>query len=146
MPTPERGRYSNGPNVRNERGQEMDRWDQYRWRDSIDAKKIKKVSELPGYQVALDAVVQLIAEYVVEFLGPRWVDEVNARARGELATRDLPLALTVKQASELTGISTGKIYEGVHSGQLPSLRLGSRISIPTHKLLELLESGQAASD
>jgi excisionase family DNA binding protein len=124
----------------------MDRWDQYRWRENIDAHKIKRVNELPGYQAALDAFVQLIAEYVVEFMGPRWVDEVNARAKGELATRDLPLALSVKEAAKLTGISTSKIYEGVHSGQIPSLRLGSRISIPTHKLLELLETGKATTD
>jgi hypothetical protein len=34
-----------------------------------DARTIKKVSELPGYEAALNAFVQLLAEYVVEFPG-----------------------------------------------------------------------------
>lgn len=117
----------------------MNPYDRYRWESSIDARQIKKVNELPGYEAALNAVVQLIAEYVVEFLGPRWVEEVNARAKGELSRRDLPVALSVKQAAEMLGISRQKIYEGVRSGQIPSLRLGSRISIPTHKLMEMLD-------
>ena len=121
----------------------MNPYDRYRWESSIDARQVKRVNELPGYEAALNAVVQLIAEYVVEFLGPRWVDEVNARAKGELARQDLPVALTVKQTADLLGVSRQKVYEGVRSGQIPSLKFGSRISIPTHKLWEMLENAPA---
>jgi len=106
--------------------------------ESRDARTIKKVSELPSYEVALSAVVQLLAEYVVEFLGPKWVEQVNAKAKDDLLRQDLPLALSVKEASRLVGVSPGRLYEGVRRGEIPSLRIGSRILIPTHKLVEML--------
>jgi excisionase family DNA binding protein len=71
-------------------------------------------------------------------MGPRWVDQVSARAKQGLLTQDLPLALSVKEAASLVGVSPARIYEGVRRNELPSLRMGSRILIPTHKLMELL--------
>lgn len=111
-----------------------------------DARQIRKVTELPGYEAALAAVVQLLAEYVVEFMGPRWVEEVNARAKEDLLKQDLPLALTVKEAAKLVGLSPARIYEGVRRNELPSLRMGSRILIPTHELMELLSGSHAAGE
>jgi excisionase family DNA binding protein len=105
-----------------------------------DARQVKKVSELPGYEVALNALVQLLAEYVVEFMGPKWVEQVNAKAKEDLLKQHLPLALSVKEAAKLISVAPSRIYEGVRRNEIPSIRMGSRILIPTHKLMELLGS------
>jgi excisionase family DNA binding protein len=54
------------------------------------------------------------------------------------AATDLPLTLTVDQAAKLLGISRGTAYQAVRQGQIPSLRLGRRLVIPTGKLMVLL--------
>jgi excisionase family DNA binding protein len=66
------------------------------------------------------------------------VDQVNADAKQALIEKELPLAMSVKEASKLIGVSAGRLYEGVRRGNIPSLRMGSRILTPTHKLMEML--------
>ena len=51
---------------------------------------------------------------------------------------DLPLTLTVEEAAGLLGIGRAAGYEGVRTGEIPSLRIGRRILIPTARLLEML--------
>lgn len=51
---------------------------------------------------------------------------------------ELPPALTVERAAELLGISRRSAYRAAAAGQLPSLRLGRRLLIPTGQLLDLL--------
>ncbi len=41
-----------------------------------------------------------------------------------------PLLLSVGQAARLLGVGTTLCWEMVHSGQLPSIRLGRRVLIP----------------
>lgn len=55
---------------------------------------------------------------------------------------DLPPALTVERAAELLGISRRSAYRAAAAGQLPSLRLGRRLLIPTGQLLDLLGIAQ----
>jgi excisionase family DNA binding protein len=50
----------------------------------------------------------------------------------------LPLTLSVEQAGEFLGISRSAAYRAVSSGELPSVRIGRRLLIPTAKLLALL--------
>ena len=50
----------------------------------------------------------------------------------------LPPTLTVEEASELLGISLRSGYKAVHAGELPTLRLGRRLLVPTAKLLQML--------
>lgn len=69
---------------------------------------------------------------------------------------DQPLTLTVEQAAKLLGIGRSTAYELVHTGDIPSLRLGRRIVVPlgqiaeqvgvaTHQLRRLLTTeGEAA--
>ena len=47
--------------------------------------------------------------------------------------------ITVERAAELLGISRGQGYEGVRTGEVPSLRVGRRIVVPTAALRRLLE-------
>ncbi len=44
----------------------------------------------------------------------------------------------VERAGRILGISRGSAYEGVRTGDLPSIRVGRRILVPTAKLLEML--------
>jgi excisionase family DNA binding protein len=47
--------------------------------------------------------------------------------------------VTVERAAELLGISRGQGYEGVRTGDIPSLRVGHRILIPTAAIRRLLQ-------
>jgi excisionase family DNA binding protein len=50
----------------------------------------------------------------------------------------LPGLLKVEQASALMGISRSAAYRAVAAGDLPSVRFGCRLYVPTVRLLELL--------
>ena len=43
---------------------------------------------------------------------------------------DHPLTLTVEQAAKVLGIGRSTAYELIHTGDIPSLRLGRRIVVP----------------
>lgn len=45
-----------------------------------------------------------------------------------------PLTLTVEQAAKVLGIGRSSAYELVHTGDIPSLRLGRRIVVPSAKV------------
>jgi len=49
-----------------------------------------------------------------------------------------PLTVTVEQAARLLGIGRSTAYELVHTGDIPSLRLGRRIVVPVHGLQALI--------
>lgn len=49
-----------------------------------------------------------------------------------------PLTLTVEQAAKVLGIGRSTAYELVHTGDIPSLRLGRRLVVPTATLAESL--------
>ena len=51
---------------------------------------------------------------------------------------DLPPLLSVEQACELLGVSRSVGYRAAASGDLPTLRWGRRVYVPTARLLELL--------
>lgn len=46
--------------------------------------------------------------------------------------------VTVEQACEILGVGRNSGYEGVNSGQIPSIRVGRRIVVPTGQLRRLL--------
>jgi excisionase family DNA binding protein len=51
---------------------------------------------------------------------------------------DLPPLLSVEQASKLLGVCRTVGYRAAASGDLPTLRWGRRLYVPTARLLELL--------
>ena len=62
---------------------------------------------------------------------------------------DLPPLLEVKHAMAITGMSKNTVYALVSSGEIPSVRLGSRIRIPRDQLLAqlgLLDEGPTDED
>jgi excisionase family DNA binding protein len=50
--------------------------------------------------------------------------------------------LRVERAGRLLGISRSSAYEAARSGQIPVLRFGRRLVVPTAALLELLKAGR----
>lgn len=59
--------------------------------------------------------------------------------------RNLPPTLTVEQAANLLGISRHAGYQAARTGELPALRIGRRLIVPTARLLALLGIEQAPS-
>lgn len=54
--------------------------------------------------------------------------------------QDLPLALTVKEASNVLRVGTAATYNLIRSGQLKSLRIGNSIRVPKNALEDYLRS------
>ena len=46
--------------------------------------------------------------------------------------------ISVERAGQLLGISRGSAYEAVRRGEVPSIRIGRRVVVPTAALLRLL--------
>nr|CUV20553.1 protein of unknown function [Ralstonia solanacearum] len=55
------------------------------------------------------------------------------------------LALTVDEAAACLGISRPTAYEGVRTGQIPSVRIGRRILVPRAALEQMLAGGSTGS-
>ncbi len=51
---------------------------------------------------------------------------------------DEPLALSVKAAAKILGVSRNSAYEAIRTGQIPSLRFGKRIVVPRAALNKML--------
>lgn len=51
--------------------------------------------------------------------------------------------VTVPEAARFLGISRGSGYEAARTGDLPTIRIGKRLLVPTARLLEML--GQTSS-
>src|SRR5829696_5160546 len=64
--------------------------------------------------------------------------EEDMTAAGLPQGMHLPGLLKVEQASALMGISRSAAYRAVAAGDLPSVRFGCRLYVPTARLLELL--------
>jgi excisionase family DNA binding protein len=52
----------------------------------------------------------------------------------------LPATLSVPQVARILGVSRNHAYVAVRRGEIPAIRVGRRIVVPTHRLLELLSS------
>jgi excisionase family DNA binding protein len=71
-------------------------------------------------------------------LRPASSTEEDMTATGLPQGMHLPGLLKVEQASALMGISRSAAYRAVAAGDLPSVRFGCRLYVPTARLLELL--------
>ena len=49
------------------------------------------------------------------------------------------LVLTIEEAGKLLGLGRSGTYEAARRGDIPTLRIGSRILVPKAALLKLLE-------
>ena len=69
---------------------------------------------------------------------PASTTEEDMTAAGLPKRMNLPGLLKIEQASALMGISRSAAYRAVAAGNLPSVRFGCRLYVPTARLLELL--------
>jgi len=81
---------------------------------------------------------------------PHSADDSDQSDRGRIRplgnrTSQLPLVLSVPQAAAILGISKDLAYDLTARGELPSLRFGRRVVVPTEPLLTLL-NGALVSD
>ena len=60
---------------------------------------------------------------------------------------DVRPAMTVEEAGKLLGISRFAAYEGVRRGEIPSIRIGRRLVVPTVAVrrMLLLDDGPGAA-
>jgi excisionase family DNA binding protein len=58
--------------------------------------------------------------------------------KGQLNDSELPPLLSIDQACRLLGVSRGVGYRAAASGDLPTLRWGRRLYVPTARLLVML--------
>jgi excisionase family DNA binding protein len=65
-------------------------------------------------------------------------DEESGAAGTLTDVTELPPTISVEHAAKLLGVSRSAAYRAVTAGQLPNLRLGRRIYIPTARLLAML--------
>lgn len=56
---------------------------------------------------------------------------------------DERLTLTVAEAAYLLGISKSAAYDCVRTGELPAIRMGRRLLVPTKALHELIDRAVA---
>jgi excisionase family DNA binding protein len=61
-----------------------------------------------------------------------------SKAAGMPGSAPSAAVLTVSETARLLRISRGAAYEAIRTGQIPSLRIGRRILVPTSLLLRLL--------
>lgn len=62
-----------------------------------------------------------------------------------MTLKDLPPTISVERASQILGISRRSAYRAASRGELPAIRIGRRLLVPTSRLLELL-GDQADAD
>ena len=55
-----------------------------------------------------------------------------------LTIEELPPTISVEKAGEILGVSRRSAYRAAETGELPTLRLGRRLLVPTPKLLAML--------
>jgi len=61
-------------------------------------------------------------------------------AEGLMEWLNTDAVFTVEQVAKLLSISRGSAYEGVRTGQIPSIRVGRTIRIPRRALERMMES------
>ena len=53
--------------------------------------------------------------------------------------------ISVTEAARVLGISRGSAFAAVHRGEIPALRLGHRVVVPTAALKRILENASLAA-
>jgi excisionase family DNA binding protein len=82
--------------------------------------------EIPGFEETLRRIVREELRAALDAVLMAGQPEVE------------PTTLTVEEAGRLLGISRGRAYEAVRTGEIPSVRLGRRLLVPTAQLRRML--------
>lgn len=57
---------------------------------------------------------------------------------------DLPLALGAEDVAQVLGVSRAQAYNLMRSEGFPTLKIGKRMSVPKHKLIEWIDAHMAS--
>jgi excisionase family DNA binding protein len=49
----------------------------------------------------------------------------------------VPLSISVREAARLLGMSDTAAYDAVHRDEIPTIRIGRRLHVPTRKLAKM---------
>lgn len=60
--------------------------------------------------------------------------------------QDLPPTISVEEAGAILGVSRRSAYRAAETGELPTLRLGRRLLVPTPRLLAMLGIDTSAQE
>lgn len=60
-------------------------------------------------------------------------------------TDDWPATMTISEAAEILGISRSAGYRAAGKGEIPTIRIGGRLLVPTAKLRALLGLSEATT-
>lgn len=55
-----------------------------------------------------------------------------------------PVTLSVEEAGRVLGLSRNGAYRAVNRGEIPVVRIGRKLRVPTHRLVELLDGNREA--
>ena len=58
---------------------------------------------------------------------------------------DWPATMTISEAARILGISRSAAYRAAAKGEIPTIRIGGRLLVPTAKLREMLGLTHAAT-
>lgn len=61
-------------------------------------------------------------------------------------TKDYPATMTIEEAGKLLGLSRSSAYRAARRGELPTLRFGRRLVVPTGRLFDLLGFSAVSAD
>src|SRR5712691_3234368 len=92
------------------------------------------------YQAVVTSMARTIANEIARILPP--TDHEGREARPVTSPQGLPATLSVTQAAEVIGVGRSSVYEAVRAEEIPSIRIGNRIKIPTGRLFEYLATGR----
>lgn len=53
---------------------------------------------------------------------------------------DLPPTVSVGDAAKILGIGRGTAYEAARRGEIPTIKIGKRLLVPTSRLRQLLDA------
>jgi excisionase family DNA binding protein len=95
---------------------------------------------------AVRTVARVWATTLADSLRPLLAAAGAERSDADSVGFDFPVTLSVNQAAKVLGLSRAGTYDAVRRGQLPSLRIGRRILIPTRRLVDLLEQAPGVWD
>jgi excisionase family DNA binding protein len=56
----------------------------------------------------------------------------------------LPLALSAEDVAQVLGVSRTQAYTLMRSKDFPTLKIGKRMSVPKHKLIEWIDAHMAS--
>lgn len=109
-------------------------------RRAVDARLAEELARPLGQtQLQSRWIAEALIGPLVDILTPRVADELRRRPPVER------ISYTVNETAEALGVGRDKVYELLHSGQLPSLNLGTRHLIRADALRAFLERAEAAN-